>query len=203
MSRRSRHDATAPSVARPSNTTAHTNPFVLSSRHGSLTEGCFGDQVPRHRDAGPCDEGIVMCSSALGTTTTIPACPSPQVIHNGTCAQSCPAQFEANNGYCTPLAVPTLYADAFDILIATNNGGYRDRGISVSDGSLSVSAGCGFGTYPTTDGAEFRRLLEDAVRNAGGTISLSTPSSWCGPRAEKQTAFCVFRTKMTEVSGRT
>jgi len=121
-----------------------------------------------------------MCSPATGTTTTIPTCPSPQVMHNGACAQSCPTQFEAKNGYCVPLAIPTMYGEVFDILIAANNGGYWNRGLSVTDNSPTTSAGCGFGTYPTTDGAEFRRGLEDAVRNAGGTISISTPTSWCG-----------------------
>lgn len=50
------------------------------------------------------NEGIVMCSPQIGTTTT---CPTPQVVQNGACAATCTAPLVAKNGFCVtppPLA---------------------------------------------------------------------------------------------------
>jgi hypothetical protein len=46
------------------------------------------------------DEGIVMCTSTKGVTTTTPTCPAPQVISDGACAAACKPLFIGKNGLC-------------------------------------------------------------------------------------------------------
>ena len=52
------------------------------------------------------NEGIVMCSSAVGVATTTPTCPVPQVIQDGACAAACSALFIGKKGICI-VAPPT------------------------------------------------------------------------------------------------
>lgn len=123
-----------------------------------------------------------MCSSKVGTSTTTPTCPAPQVIQNGTCVASCSPSMAPKNGYCVlaPPPVPIVYAEVFEGLIAATNGGYRASGVSITDGSSSSTISCGYGSYVTTNSASFRALLEQTVVNAGGTVNVSTQKEWCG-----------------------
>lgn len=71
-----------------------------------------------------------------------------------------------------PLALPpVLYADVFQAWSATG-GGYRSRSIFPTKASNSI--GCGTTELPD------RATLTQFVSSAGGSISVSTPTQWCG-----------------------
>ena len=66
---------------------------------------------------------------------------------------------------------PVIYSDVFQAWSATG-GGYRSRNIYPTQTSFGV--GCGTNEIPD------RAALTQFVSNAGGSISVSTPSQWCG-----------------------
>ena len=66
------------------------------------------------------------------------------------------------------------YSDVFDAYFAAAGGGFRHRGIQVTDAAGSTRTGCVVTTTVS------RSDIEATVAQRGGRITASTPTLWCG-----------------------
>lgn len=151
-----------PQFFSPAGATSITEPDGNYHRHYSGTDTDLGVSLGKHLFVvGPVFGGLL----DLGDV-------APWVAQAGC--------FSLTSAPTIPQPVPTLYSDVFELFIASDNGGYRNRLISIADSIGSSSTSCGYTKIETANGTTFRAMLEDSVRNSGGNVILSNPSEWCG-----------------------
>ena len=76
-----------------------------------------------------------------------------------------------------------VYSELFDALASELNGGFRTRGALVTDGTPELVDVCGISTVSTREEAEAQ------LRGAGGTITSSTPTEFCGTLEAESACF--------------